>query len=104
MLFASGILYLVIGWYLEQVLPSRLGVQKPLLFFLSPKYWQCNKRRVPGSDRLQDSLIDHDDAAGKVTLQGKAVLRAVVAVDDDDDDDDDDNDNDMIMMMMMINL
>lgn len=70
MLFASGILYLVIGWYLEQVLPSRLGVQKPLLFFLSPKYWQCNKRRVPGSDRLQDSLIDHDDAAGKVTLQG----------------------------------
>ena len=39
MLFVDTILYLVLGWYLDQVIPRQYGVARPFYFFLMPSYW-----------------------------------------------------------------
>eukprot|EP00659_Diplonema_papillatum_P019733 gene19733-30410_t len=39
MMLADSVLYLVLAWYLDQVLPSEFGVKKHPLFFTKPGYW-----------------------------------------------------------------
>ena len=38
-LFFDTILYLFLGWYIEQIMPREYGVAKPFWFLVSPKYW-----------------------------------------------------------------
>lgn len=38
-LFFDTLLYLFLGWYVEQVMPREYGVAKPFWFLFSPKYW-----------------------------------------------------------------
>ena len=33
------LLYLFLGWYIEQIMPREYGVAKPIWFLVSPKYW-----------------------------------------------------------------
>ena len=39
MLFVDTILYLFLGWYLEQVVKGQYGVARPFYFLFLPSYW-----------------------------------------------------------------
>jgi ATP-binding cassette subfamily A (ABC1) protein 3 len=39
LLFFDTILYIFLGWYLEQVMPRQYGVARPFYFLFTPKYW-----------------------------------------------------------------
>ncbi|XP_077359542.1 cholesterol transporter ABCA5 [Festucalex cinctus] len=45
MLFLDCILYLVLGLYLDQVLPGNFGMRRSLLYFLKPSYWSKRSKR-----------------------------------------------------------
>jgi len=38
-LFFDTLLYMFLGWYLEQVVPSQYGSARPFYFLFSPHYW-----------------------------------------------------------------
>ena len=40
MMAFDAIMYFVLAWYIEQVMPKQYGVRRPLLFFLYPSYWK----------------------------------------------------------------
>ncbi|PVU98300.1 hypothetical protein BB559_001689 [Furculomyces boomerangus] len=48
----NGLVYLVITWYMDNVVPNHYGASKPLYFFLSPKYW----RSIFGSSKSPDEF------------------------------------------------
>ena len=40
MMFIDSILYMLLAWYLEQVVPSQFGVRRKWYFILTPRYWK----------------------------------------------------------------
>ena len=40
LMVADGLLYGLLGWYVQNVFPSRYGASKPLYFILTPKFWR----------------------------------------------------------------
>ena len=47
MLFFDAVLYGVLAWYLDNVLPSEFGTPLPLYFFLMPSYWFGTSSKAP---------------------------------------------------------
>jgi ABC-type multidrug transport system fused ATPase/permease subunit len=45
------LLYLILGWYLDSVLPDEFGVRQKPLFFLSKTYWGYNNTNQEHNDR-----------------------------------------------------
>ena len=45
MLVADVLLYLFLGYYLQNILPHDFGVRKPWYFIFTPSYWGCKKRK-----------------------------------------------------------
>ena len=39
-LYADAVIYLIIAWYLDNVIPGEFGVKLPFWFVFSPKYWK----------------------------------------------------------------
>lgn len=40
LLVADSVLYILLAWYLEQVVPSEFGARQPPWFLFSPSYWR----------------------------------------------------------------
>ncbi|XP_064594630.1 uncharacterized protein LOC135461452 [Liolophura sinensis] len=41
MMAVDGVIYLIIGWYVRNVIPRKYGVPLPWYFPVSPRYWGC---------------------------------------------------------------
>jgi len=61
-LFFDIILYIGLGWYLEQILPRQYGVPKKWYFFLTTRYW---KGICPFSknDNSQNNIVNRNDVS-----------------------------------------
>jgi ATP-binding cassette subfamily A (ABC1) protein 3 len=48
-LFLDTLLYIFLGWYLDQVVPQQYGVARPFYFLFTPSYWlgSCTKKPPP---------------------------------------------------------
>ena len=57
------VLCCVLAWYLNQVVPSPIGVRKPLWFPLLPSYWRGEKRAPRNSAALTRCRARVDHAA-----------------------------------------
>ena len=43
MIFIDIILYGLLAYWLDQVLPTEYGTKRPLLFFIQPSFWSKKK-------------------------------------------------------------
>lgn len=60
MLLIDSVLYIVLAWYLEQVLPSQFGVRRKFYFCLTPGYWRRMFGLGKDHDYLGDDELDED--------------------------------------------
>lgn len=60
MMSISGFMFLIIGLYLDNVVPSAFGRQKPWYFCVSPTFWRgykkSNKTRIDNKESSNHSL------------------------------------------------
>lgn len=61
-LLVDTILYTVLGWYCENVLPSEFGVRRPFYFCLTRSYWCGSRRPARRTDELGAPLLMPDVA------------------------------------------
>ncbi|EFB17717.1 hypothetical protein PANDA_016243, partial [Ailuropoda melanoleuca] len=54
MLLLDSILYGLVTWYVEAVLPGQFGVPQPWYFFIMPSYWCGHPRTVLGKEEEDD--------------------------------------------------
>lgn len=54
MLLLDSVLYGLVAWYVEAVLPGQFGVPQPWYFFLTPSYWCGQPRMVSGKEEDDD--------------------------------------------------
>lgn len=50
MLLLDSVLYVLVAWYVEAVLPGQFGVPQPWYFFLLPSYWCRGSRMALGKE------------------------------------------------------
>jgi ABC-type branched-subunit amino acid transport system ATPase component len=78
-LLFDTILYMILGWYFEQVLPRQYGVAKKWYFFLTPSFWKevlpfCSKdsyadvRSDPQSNDMENGTVEHVSADAKLEI------------------------------------
>lgn len=58
MMVVSFFCFTIMGLYLDNVLPSKYGVRKPINFFLTKRYWFGEQRRV---GKVDNSSEDEED-------------------------------------------
>ncbi|PVZ98997.1 hypothetical protein BB558_004991 [Smittium angustum] len=82
-LLVNAIAFLVITWYMDNVVPNHYGASKPFYFFLSPKYWWSIFSSSKTSDEFSIQAWINNLAAARppfsgedpdVTAERKAVL------------------------------
>ncbi|KAF3818863.1 hypothetical protein GH733_012280 [Mirounga leonina] len=54
MLLLDSVLYGLVTWYVEAVLPGQFGVPQPWYFFVMPSYWCGHPRTVLGKEEEDD--------------------------------------------------
>ncbi|KAB0401470.1 hypothetical protein E2I00_009254 [Balaenoptera physalus] len=54
MLLLDSVLYSLVTWYVEAVLPGQFGVPQPWYFFILPSYWCGHPRTVLGKEKEDD--------------------------------------------------
>ncbi|EPY88960.1 ATP-binding cassette sub-family A member 3-like protein [Camelus ferus] len=54
MLLLDSVLYGLVTWYVEAVLPGQFGVAQPWYFFIMPSYWCGHPRTVLGKEEEDD--------------------------------------------------
>lgn len=63
MLLVDFVLYSLIAWYLDKVLPTEFGTPLPFYFIIMPTYWFpnsfANTYNVSSSDSLKNPLVDN---------------------------------------------
>ncbi|PIO27251.1 hypothetical protein AB205_0118940, partial [Aquarana catesbeiana] len=64
MLLLDSVLYSIIGWYVETVMPGDYGVPQPWYFFILPSYW-C------GTPRNAEVIEKEDDEDPEKALRGE---------------------------------
>lgn len=57
LMFVDAVLYMVLAWYLELVVPSQFGVRKAWYFVFTPSYWKS----VFGMDSNEDDVAEKTD-------------------------------------------
>ncbi|KAJ9460508.1 ABC transporter A family member 1 [Diplonema papillatum] len=57
-LAVDTVVYLLLAWYLDNVLPSEWGTHKPFYFCFDPAYWTSGKYGYPGRDRQKMKYMD----------------------------------------------
>jgi ATP-binding cassette subfamily A (ABC1) protein 3 len=71
-LFIDTILYIVLGWYLEQVIPRQYGVAKKWYFLLTPSFWKevfpCSKNRA-SHETSYNSFSEADGTVEEGTVE-----------------------------------
>ncbi|GLE02082.1 hypothetical protein PINS_up010920 [Pythium insidiosum] len=91
-LLLDSVLLLVIGWYLENVLPQSFGVRKPWYFIFQPSFWRVRRPHAFTSQRLGDSMetVDAYAVLGTPPAHRQAdeerLTQSPIAVVDVDDD------------------
>lgn len=58
----SFLICLLLGLYLDNVLPSAYGLKKPWYFFCSPSYWVGTKSRARIHQRNHSDMEHNDDS------------------------------------------
>lgn len=44
MLFVDALIYLILGWYFDKVLPKEYGVRHKWYFLFTPGYWKGSSK------------------------------------------------------------
>lgn len=67
-LFFDTLLYIFLGWYLDQVIPQQYGVARPFYFLLTPSYWfgSCLKKDSSNGPETDGRIVSQQ---GYVSLQ-----------------------------------
>lgn len=75
-LLVEAVLFLVLAWYLEQVLPTGTGVRRHPLFFL-PKRWRHRCRGKSRTTQVTTPLCHAGEAAALAVIQsrGRSLCR-----------------------------
>lgn len=61
-LIMNTFVYMILAWYLDNVIPDMFGASKPLYFFLLPEYWGFKTRHV---ETKRDEWLVKNVAASK---------------------------------------
>ena len=74
MLLLDAVVFAFLSWYLSQVMPSSIGVQRSPWFLLEPSYWRTATSKGDTSDGadnrsnpLTGSLLDNEASTGHLT-------------------------------------
>lgn len=64
MLFIDTFVYILIGFYLENVLPQQYGTRKKLWFLCTKNYWCSSKKKSAKVENsaLKDQEVNHDES------------------------------------------
>ncbi|CBY40434.1 unnamed protein product, partial [Oikopleura dioica] len=77
-MFADGIIYFIIAWYIDNVFPGKYGIPRPFYFFLQPSFWTVKQEEV--SEKLLAGVEIQD--LGKTYSSGMfCTKKEKVAVD-----------------------
>eukprot|EP00551_Chaetoceros_affinis_P007272 CAMPEP_0203672206 /NCGR_PEP_ID=MMETSP0090-20130426/7774_1 /ASSEMBLY_ACC=CAM_ASM_001088 /TAXON_ID=426623 /ORGANISM="Chaetoceros affinis, Strain CCMP159" /LENGTH=2044 /DNA_ID=CAMNT_0050537473 /DNA_START=44 /DNA_END=6178 /DNA_ORIENTATION=- len=80
-LFFDSILYMILGWYLEQIIPRQYGVAKKWYFLILPSFWKevfpflRKNDRAPSivgnqeEDDIEDGTIEGVNADAKLRIE-----------------------------------
>eukprot|EP01112_Ceratiomyxa_fruticulosa_P014927 TRINITY_DN4331_c0_g1_i7.p1 TRINITY_DN4331_c0_g1~~TRINITY_DN4331_c0_g1_i7.p1 ORF type:complete len:875 (-),score=184.80 TRINITY_DN4331_c0_g1_i7:65-2689(-) len=90
-LIFDSALYMVLGWYIDNVFPGQYGTPKPFYFLFLPSYWtgrQSNQKQWAPSAEITRTPIEDDDVkleeervlAGKTTYNDAVVITNLVKV------------------------
>eukprot|EP00937_MAST-01D_sp_MAST-1D-sp2_P003591 g3591.t1 len=60
MLYLDVILYALLGWYFDKIVPQEFGTRLPPWFFLQPAYWSRATRA--GADETDSATLLHNDS------------------------------------------
>eukprot|EP01133_Synstelium_polycarpum_P009772 gene9772-11411_t len=58
----DGVIFIVLGWYIDNVFPGEFGTPKPFYFFLMPSYWtgRATQKWTPSSTFKRTPVEDED--------------------------------------------
>ena len=66
MLIADLLIYLFLGYYLQNILPHDFGVRRPWYFIFTPSYWGCKKKKKnliigenPPKEEKEELILDN---------------------------------------------
>lgn len=60
MLLLDAVVFWVLGWYLENVLPHDWGVRKGICFCVTRNYWCGNRKKRARTYRGRSMLVDEE--------------------------------------------
>jgi ATP-binding cassette subfamily A (ABC1) protein 1 len=65
-MFADGVIYFIIAWYIDNVFPGKYGIPRPFYFFLQPSFWTGKSKRT-GDDNFEDlSKVKQEEVSEKL--------------------------------------
>ena len=84
MLIGDLLLYLFLGYYLQNILPHDFGVRKPWYFIFTKSFWGCKKKRNilknPITDNSSDNneLITGNNIAENENFQSEDIYKEMI--------------------------
>ena len=82
LMFGQFIFYCLLGWYLDQVVPSQWGIKEKPLFFLTREYWTRSKSPAPvnamahnGSPESHDNPVAAEARVDEDTVEMQQMRR-----------------------------
>ncbi|XP_050501513.1 cholesterol transporter ABCA5-like isoform X2 [Diabrotica virgifera virgifera] len=75
MIMVDIVLYAIIGWYLDNVIPSSYGVKRSPIFFLMPSYWRSSHNQIPPNQLNTESSVDVEPVPRE--MQDKEAIRII---------------------------
>ena len=82
LMFGQFIFYCLLGWYLDQVVPSQWGIKEKPLFFLTREYWTRSKSPAPvdamahkGSPESHDNPVAAETRVDEDTVEMQQMRR-----------------------------
>ena len=84
MLIVDFLIYLFIGYYLQNIVKHEFGIRKPWYFIFTAKYWGCKKNKQNSitekkiiSDNQQELLIDNEQNS-KENFQDEDIYKEMI--------------------------
>ncbi|EFA83671.1 hypothetical protein PPL_02737 [Heterostelium album PN500] len=58
----DGIIFIVLGWYIDNVFPGEFGTPKPFYFFLTPSYWtDSSSMKWEANSEYEPTPVEDED-------------------------------------------
>ena len=71
-MFADGVIYFLIAWYIDNVFPGKYGIPRPFYFFLQPSFWTGKTKRT-SDDHFEDLSKVKQEEVSESLLAGVEI-------------------------------